>query len=49
MTFEERIERLDQEKEQLIAQLNAAIGKQVVLSELIEERDKLPELEIEES
>jgi len=47
MTFEERIKQLDVEKEHLIAQLNAMIGKQAVLAELIEERDNF-ELETEE-
>ena len=48
MTFEDRLKDLEAEKEQLIAQLNATIGKQVVLAELIEERDALPDMELVE-
>ena len=48
MTFEDRMKALEADKEQLIAQLNAAIGKQVVLQELIEERDLLPDMELVE-
>ena len=47
MTFEERLNELEANKEQLIASLNATIGQQQMLHELIKERD-LVELEPKE-